>query len=141
VADGSQVRLADSKGKVLVLNFWATWCGPCKQLEPHFEKIAAQYVSRNDVVFYALNCDDDETLVLPFVQAEKPKTATLFADGLERLLDVNSFPTTLVLDRTGKIAFRSDGFDAEGFEKSITEAIERVAQASSSTSSSASAKP
>jgi thiol-disulfide isomerase/thioredoxin len=141
VADGSQVRLADSKGKVLVLNFWATWCGPCKQLEPHFEKIAAQYASRNDVVFYALNCDDDETLVLPFVQAEKPKTATLFADGLERLLDVSSFPTTLVLDRTGKIAFRSDGFDAEGFEKSITEAIERVAQTSSATSSSASAKP
>jgi thiol-disulfide isomerase/thioredoxin len=140
VTDATQVHLADVKGKVLVLNFWATWCGPCKELEPHFEKIAEKFSSRNDVVFYALNCDDDESLVLPFVQVEKPKTTTLFADGLERLLGVNSFPTTLVLDRTGKIAFRSDGFDSEGFEKSISDAIERVSQTVGTTAASASAK-
>jgi thiol-disulfide isomerase/thioredoxin len=127
VSDGSGVRLADSKGKVVVLNFWATWCGPCRELEPLFEKVAARYATKADVVFYGLNCDDDESLVAPFLAQEKPKTATLYADGLDRLLSVNSFPTTVVLDRAGKIAFREDGFDPEGFEKSLGEAIDRTA--------------
>jgi thiol-disulfide isomerase/thioredoxin len=127
VSDGSPVRLADMKGKVVVLNFWATWCGPCRELEPLFEKVAARYATKPDVIFYGLNCDDDESLVGPFLAQEKPKTLTLFADGLDRLLGVNSFPTTVVLDRSGKIAFREDGFDPEGFEKSISEAIERTA--------------
>jgi thiol-disulfide isomerase/thioredoxin len=141
VADGSPVRLADSKGKIVVLTFWATWCGPCRELEPHFDRIASRYVARTDMVFYALNCDDDESLVLPFLQEEKPKTAALFADGLDRLLSINSFPTTVILDRTGKIAFREDGFDPEGFEKSLSDAIERNAASAADSSSSAAVKP
>ncbi|MGB7847095.1 MAG: redoxin family protein [Candidatus Acidiferrum sp.] len=141
VADGSPVRLGDAKGKILVLTFWATWCGPCRELEPHFDNIATRYTARSDLVFYALNCDDDESLVLPFVQEEKPKTATLFADGLERLLGVFSFPTTVILDRSGKIAFRAEGFDSEGFERSLVQAIERTAQPAGGSSPSAALKP
>jgi thiol-disulfide isomerase/thioredoxin len=127
VGDASTVRLADSKGKIVVLNFWATWCGPCRELEPLFEKVAARYATKPDVVFYALNCDDDESLVAPFLAQEKPKTPTLFADGMDRLLRVNSFPTTIILDRSGKMAFREDGFDPDGFEKSLSGAIDRTA--------------
>jgi thiol-disulfide isomerase/thioredoxin len=129
VSDGSPVRFADAKGKVVVLNFWATWCGPCRELEPLFEKVAARYAIKPDVVFYALNCDDDESLVAPFLAEEKPKTPALFADGMDRLLRVNSFPTTVILDRAGKIAFREDGFDPDGFEKSLSVAIERTVSA------------
>ena len=127
VSDGSPVRLADAKGKIVVLSFWATWCGPCKELEPLFERVAARYASKTDVVFYELNCDDDESLVAPFLAEEKPKTPALFADGLDRLLRVDSFPTTVILDRSGKIAFRSDGFDPDDFEKSLGNAIDRAA--------------
>ncbi len=141
VTDGTQVRLADARGKILVLNFWATWCGPCRELEPHFERIAARYSARTDLLFYALDCDDDESLVRPFLQEEKHKIPTLFADGLERLLRVNSFPTILILDRTGKIAFRADGFDPDGFEKSLGDAIKRIAQLSGDPSPSAAVKP
>jgi thiol-disulfide isomerase/thioredoxin len=128
VTDGASVPLADAKGKVLVLNFWATWCGPCHELEPHFDRIAATYSNKPDVVFYALNCDDDEARVAPYLEGVKSKTPTLFADGLDRLLGVDSYPTTLVLDRNGKIAFRADGFDPDGFDKSLTEAIEHLSQ-------------
>ncbi len=141
VSDGSPVRLADAKGKIVVLSFWATWCGPCRELEPQFERVAARYATKPDVLFYALNCDDDESLVAPFLAEEKPKTPALFADGLERLLRVESFPTTVILDRTGKIAFRENGFDPDGFEKSLGDAIERTVQPASETSPSAALKP
>jgi thiol-disulfide isomerase/thioredoxin len=141
IADGTQVRLADAKGKIVVLSFWATWCGPCRELEPHFERVAARYQSRVDLLFYGLNCDDDESLVLPFLQEEKPKTPSLFADGLDRLLQVSSFPTTVILDRTGKIAFRVDGYDPDGFERSLIDAIERTSKPQSDSSPSAALKP
>jgi thiol-disulfide isomerase/thioredoxin len=127
VNDGSPVRLADAKGKILVLSFWATWCGPCRELEPFFEKVATRYSTKTDVVFYRLNCDDDESLVAPFLAQEKPKTPALYADGLDRLLRVDSYPTTVILDRSGKMAFRQDGFDADSFEKSLGDAIDRTA--------------
>jgi thiol-disulfide isomerase/thioredoxin len=141
VSDGSPVRLADAKGKVVVLIFWATWCGPCRELEPIFERVALRYSSKPDVIFYGLNCDDDESLVPPFLAEEKPKTPALFADGLDHLLRVESFPTTVILDRTGKIAFRQDGFDPDGFEKSLAEGIERTVQAKGDAASSAAVQP
>jgi thiol-disulfide isomerase/thioredoxin len=126
VADGSPLAFSSLKDKVVVLNFWTTWCGPCREMEPHFEKIAAQFARETNVQFYAVNCDDDETLVAPYLSEEKPTTATLFSDGLDRFLRVDSFPTTVILDRTGKIAFRTDGFDPDTIEKSLSEAITRT---------------
>ena len=125
--DGSPFPFADTKGKVVVLNFWATWCGPCREMEPHFERVAAHFVEQKDIVFLGLNCDDDETLVGPYLDEEKPKTGVLFADGLDRLLAVHSFPTTVILDRAGAIAFRTDGFDPDTVDKVLVEAVERVA--------------
>jgi thiol-disulfide isomerase/thioredoxin len=126
VPDGSLFPLAETNGKIVVLNFWATWCGPCRELEPHFEKIAARYAGQKDIVFYGVNCDEDETLVAPFVALEKPQTTVLFADGLDRLLRVESFPTTVILDRTGKIAFRSEGFDPDDVDNVLSTAVERA---------------
>jgi thiol-disulfide isomerase/thioredoxin len=126
-ADGMPYALGAIKGKVLVMNFWTTWCGPCREWEPHFEKVAGHFAGQeNDVVFLELNCDEDETLVGPYLTEEKPKSNVLFADGLDRLLQVNSFPTTLVLDRAGKIAYRAEGFDPQGSDQSLIEAIDRT---------------
>ncbi|HTZ34209.1 MAG TPA: TlpA disulfide reductase family protein, partial [Methylomirabilota bacterium] len=128
VSDGSAVRFADAKGKIAGLNFWATWCGPCRALEPLLDRVAARYIGKGDVIFYALNCDDDESLVQPYLTEEKFKTPALFADGLDRAFRIENFPTTVVLDKTGKIAFRADGFDPDSFEKSLTEVIDRLEQ-------------
>ena len=125
--EGTPFPLADTKGKVVVLNFWATWCGPCRELEPHFERVAAHFSGDTDVLFFGLNCDEDESLVAPYLAEERPKTTTLFADGMDILLRVNAFPTTVILDRAGKVAYRSDGFDPNDIEKVLTDAITRVA--------------
>jgi thiol-disulfide isomerase/thioredoxin len=125
VADGPPFALADAKGKVLVLNFWATWCGPCREWEPHFERVAGHFLGREkEVVFLEVNCDEDEALVAPYLAEEKPKTTVVFADGLDELWHVNSFPTTLILSRTGKIAYRTEGFDPEGRDQTLIDAIE-----------------
>ena len=129
VADGAAFPMAETKGKVVVLNFWATWCGPCREWEPHFEKIAARFFGREkDVEFFEVNCDEDESLVAPYVAEEKPRTTVLFADGLDGLLEVNSFPTTLILDRSGKIAYRAEGFDPDGKDQTVVDAVERAIQ-------------
>jgi thiol-disulfide isomerase/thioredoxin len=133
---GASQPMAEAKGKVVVLNFWATWCGPCREMEPHFEKLAHQYLGRNEVLFYALDCDEDESLVAPFLAEEKPKTAVLYADGLDRLLSVESFPTTVILDRSGKIAYRTNGFDPDTVEKELGDAIERTLHPQDTTPSS-----
>ena len=133
---GATQPMAEAKGKVVVLNFWATWCGPCREMEPHFEKLARQYLGQKEVLFYALDCDEDESLVAPFLDEEKPKTAVLYADGLDRLLGVDSFPTTVILDRSGKIAYRTNGFDPDTVEKELGDAIERTLHAQDATPSS-----
>lgn len=123
--DGPAFALAEAKGKVLVLNFWATWCGPCREWEPHFEKVAGHFLGREkEVVFLEVNSDEDEALVGPYLAEEKPRSTVVFADGLEDLLHVNSFPTTVILSRTGKIAYRSEGFDPEGRDQILIDAIE-----------------
>src|SRR5437879_355977 len=114
--EGTVFPLKDAKGKILVLNFWATWCGPCHALEPLFARVAADFQANPDVYFLAADCDEDESLVAPYLEADKPRTPVVFADGLDRFFTVNSFPTVMVIDRMGRIAFRSEGFESDGFE-------------------------
>jgi thiol-disulfide isomerase/thioredoxin len=124
--DGKPFPLKDTRGKVLVVNFWTTWCGPCHALEPLFARVAGEFQGTQDVLFLSADCDEDETLVAPYLAAAKPRTTVVFADGLERLFGVNAFPTVIVLDRQGKIAYRSDGFDPDTFEQELTAGVRRV---------------
>ena len=125
-SDGTAYPMKDAKGKVVVLNFWATWCGPCHALEPLFARVAAEFHGVPDALFLSANCDEDETLVGPYLQKDKLPTDVVFADGLDRLFSVNSFPTVIVIGRDGKIAFRSNGFEPDTFEHELSSAVRRA---------------
>jgi thiol-disulfide isomerase/thioredoxin len=126
VGDSAPLPLSSEKGKILVVNFWATWCGPCRALEPQFDRIAFSFQQNHDLVFLAADCDEDETLVAPYVKETKPRTTVVFADGLDRLFSINSFPTIVIIDRSGKIVYRAEGYDEEGFQQSLTAAIHQA---------------
>jgi thiol-disulfide isomerase/thioredoxin len=126
VPDGAALPLSAEKGKILVVNFWATWCGPCRALEPAFDRVAVDFHQHHDVLFLAADCDEDETLVPPYVKDVKPQTTVVFADGLDRLFDVNSFPTVVIIDRDGKIIYRGEGYDEGTFRQSLTAAIHQA---------------
>jgi thiol-disulfide isomerase/thioredoxin len=134
IPGGAPLPLADQRGKILVVNFWATWCGPCRALEPAFERVAAGFAGSTEVLFLAADCDEDETLVPAYLQETKPRTTVVFADGLDNAFAVNSFPTVVVVDRAGKIAYRAEGYGEDTFEEALTAAIrEALASAEAST--------
>jgi thiol-disulfide isomerase/thioredoxin/Tfp pilus assembly protein PilF len=125
-SNGAPYPLKEMKGKVVVLNFWATWCGPCHALEPLFAHVATDFHDLPEALFLSANCDEDETLVAHYLQKDKITAEVVFADGLDRMFSVDSFPTVIVIDRQGKIAFRSDGFQSDTFERDLSSAVHRA---------------
>jgi thiol-disulfide isomerase/thioredoxin len=129
VEGGDPLKLAESRGKVVVLNFWTTWCTYCTQMEPMLSDVRAKFAGRNDVVFIAVNADEDEALVAPFLQTGKPGGTLVFADGVNQAFHVETIPTVLVLDKAGKIAYRTQGFAPDGFADLAAAAINKASTA------------
>jgi thiol-disulfide isomerase/thioredoxin len=122
--DGTLMPLAPLQGKVVVLNFWATWCGPCRLLEPMFIQVAKAYSDNPGVAFLAVNTDEDETLVPPFLAEEKWDIPIAYADGLDDFMKVDTLPTVMVFGHDGKIIYRANGLDQDKFTSSLTSAIQ-----------------
>jgi len=128
--DGSgPVKLVESHGKVVVLNFWTTWCAYCNQMESMLADVRTKFSGREDVVFLAINADEDESVVAPFLQDQKPGGTLVFADGVNHAFHVESIPTILVLDKSGKTAYRTQGFAPDGFADLAGAAITKASAA------------
>jgi thiol-disulfide isomerase/thioredoxin len=123
--DGSPLKLDEQRGKVIVMNFWATWCGPCLTEMPLFEKAIAKYKDDKNVFFLAVTTDEDRDLVAPFLKQYKFNLPVAYADYLNDHFAVSSIPTTIILDRYGEVSFRQAGFNPrEDFIESLSEKIE-----------------
>ena len=128
--DGSSLPLADYRGKVLVLEFWASWCGPCRAEGKLFERVVETF--RNEpAVFLAVNVDEDKTNVPAFLKEEHWTTPVVYAQGLDWLLGVHSLPTLVIFDRNGRVVFRLEGFSASRFvgivERKVRETVDQSA--------------
>jgi thiol-disulfide isomerase/thioredoxin len=117
------VRLADYKGKVILLDFWATWCGPCKVEIPWFVEFQQKYGSRG---FQALGVSVDDTLdrLLPYAQAMKMNYPVLQGLGQDALQDAYGpmigLPVTVLISRDGRVCGKHVGLGTkEAFENQI----------------------
>lgn len=120
---GHRLNLSSLKGKVVVLDFWATWCGPCRAQHPLYEQVKQQFRGRGDVVFLPVSTDENRAAVVPFLEAQKWDPLSYFEDGLASLLRVSSIPAAMVLDRQGNITSRMNGFIPERFAAMLSERI------------------
>jgi thiol-disulfide isomerase/thioredoxin len=121
--EGGLLPMSSMKGKVVVLDFWATWCGPCRVQHPLYEQVKTRFKNNHDVVFLAVNTDEDRSLVKPFLERVKWSKDVLYDDGLSGFFRVNSIPTTIVLDRGGEVKSRMPGFVPERFVEMLSDRI------------------
>jgi peroxiredoxin len=105
-ADGRTVKLSDYKGKVVLLNFWATWCGPCKIEIPWFIDFEQKYKDRGFAVLGVSMDDDGWSAVKPYIAEKKLNYRVLLGNDTvgDQYGGVDSLPTTFLLDRNGKVA-------------------------------------
>lgn len=112
--EGAPWKTADAANKVLVLNVWGAWCGPCVAEMPHLQQVWSQVSSAGKPVqFMGINYRDGAETAKAFMRANKITYPSLEDDGGRTLLALrgkaSATPTTLVLDRQGRIAARVSG--------------------------------
>lgn len=125
-AAGSSVRLSGYRGKVVLLNFWATWCGPCKIEIPWFVEFEKAYGSRGFAVLGVSLDEDGWASVRPYIEQKKVNYRVVLDDGAiaKRFGGVESLPTTLLIDRDGKIAAEHVGLTSKStYEDQIAQLL------------------
>jgi thiol-disulfide isomerase/thioredoxin len=120
---GGKLQLATLKGKVIVMDFWATWCGPCRAQHPLYEEVKNRFKDRSDVVFLSIDTDEDHSLVKPFLDQNNWTQKVYFEDGLAQLMQASSIPMTLIFNRKGEVFSRMNGFIPERFVDMLSDRI------------------
>jgi len=120
--DGKEVNLSDFKGNVVILDFWATWCGPCVMEIPHFIELQKQYKDRG-VTIVGISVDmEGIEVVKSFVQKHQVNYPILMADAKvqQSYGEIQAIPTTFVIDTSGTIQKQYVGYrDKSVFEADI----------------------
>ncbi len=120
--EGKSVKLADFKGKVVVLNFWATWCPPCRREIPDFVALQKQYADKGLVIIGVSLDEGGASVVKPFAKKMGINYPVVMGDQktIAAYGGVQVVPTTFIIDKTGKLAAQHEGgADRATFEAEI----------------------
>jgi len=117
---GKDVKLSDYRGKVVVLDIWATWCGPCRGMIPHERELVARLKDK-PFVFVSVSADDDKKDLEGFLEKEKMPWTHWWNKGAENPMlrdwNIRFFPTIYILDAEGRIRFK--GVRGKAMDKAV----------------------
>jgi peroxiredoxin len=123
---GPNVRLQEQRGRVVLVNFWATWCAPCRKEMPHLNKLYEKYRA-SGFVLLGVNVDDD-TSKAAAVATQLGLTFPVLLDSekkASRLYDLNAMPSTVLVDRDGRVRYVHRGY-LDGYEDTYDKQIREM---------------
>jgi peroxiredoxin len=124
--EGPNLRLQEQRGQVVMINFWATWCGPCRQEMPQLNRLFEKYRA-SGFVLLGVNVDDDARNAVDVAAKLGVKFPMLLDTDkkVSRLYDLSSMPSTLLIDRDGKVRYLHRGYQT-GFEDTYEKQIREL---------------
>lgn len=126
--DGGNMRLSEHSGEVVLINFWATWCGPCRQEMPLLDEIYGKY-RRAGLVLFSINLDEASNLDAAREMAKTLRVSypVLFDARKEvsRAYRASTMPLTVLIDREGVVRYVSEGYKV-GYETRYTEKLREL---------------
>jgi peroxiredoxin len=124
--DGQNLRLNEQRGRVVLVNFWATWCGPCRQEMPHLNRLYEKYRA-SGLVLLGVNVDENTRAAVD-VAAKLGVTFPVLPDTdktVSRLYDLRAMPSTVLIDRDGRVRYLHRGYLA-GYEDNYDRQIREL---------------
>ena len=124
--DGPNVRLQELRGRVVLVNFWATWCGPCRQEMPHLNRLYEKYRG-SGFQLLGVNIDEDARAATELAAKLGVKFPVLLDTDkkVSRLYDMSAMPATIVIDRDGKVRYLHRGYQS-GYEDTYDKQIREL---------------
>ncbi|WP_326983596.1 TlpA disulfide reductase family protein [Chryseobacterium sp. MYb264] len=124
---GKSISTKDLRGKVVFINFWASWCPPCRAEFPSIQKMYEKYKDNQNVEFLTINLDDDINAGKKFLEKNNYTIPFLVSNGnIPQEIYNGSLPTTVVLDKNGKIRLKHTGmadYSKDSFYQQLEELI------------------
>ena len=122
-SSGQNLRLSEFRGDVVMVNFWATWCGPCRQEMPLLDELYARY-GRVGFSLLGVNIDDNQSKAMDMITELGVDFPVLFDSRKEvsKLYDVDAMPVTVLIDREGTVRFVHQGYKP-GYEEMYLDQI------------------
>ena len=122
-SSGENLRLSEYRGDVVMINFWATWCGPCRQEMPLLDELYSRY-QRVGFNLLGVNIDDDSSRAMDMIDELGVSFPVLFDSSKEvsRLYQVDAMPVTIIVDRDGNVRHVHQGYKP-GYEQQYLDQV------------------